>query len=73
MLLTNTLPGDSLAPKTETSVAGEATAPVVSNQPLTTVALAESNFDFGNNKKGEKVNHVYEITNTGKNPLVIQK
>ena len=70
---TNTLPGDSLAPKTETSVAGEATAPVVSNQPLTTVALAESNFDFGNIKKGEKVNHVYEITNTGKNPLVISE
>lgn len=70
---TNTLPGDSLAPKTETSVAGEATAPVVSNQPLTTVALVESNFDFGNIKKGEKVNHVYEITNTGKNPLVISE
>lgn len=70
---TNTLPGDSLAPKTETSIAGEATAPVVSNQPLTTVALAESNFDFGNIKKGEKVNHVYEITNTGKNPLVISE
>ena len=70
---TNTLPGDSLAPKMETSVAGEATAPVVSNQPLTTVALAESNFDFGNIKKGEKVNHVYEITNTGKNPLVISE
>lgn len=70
---TNTLPGDSLAPKTETSVAGEAIAPVVSNQPLTTVALAESNFDFGNIKKGEKVNHVYEITNTGKNPLVISE
>ena len=70
---TNTLPGDSLAPKTETSVAGEATAPVVSNQPLTTVALAESNFDFGNIKKGEKVSHVYEITNTGKNPLVISE
>lgn len=70
---TNTLPGDSLAPKTETSVAGEVTAPVVSNQPLTTVALAESNFDFGNIKKGEKVNHVYEITNTGKNPLVISE
>lgn len=69
----NTLPGDSLAPKMETSVASEAPAPVVSNQPLTTLALSESNFDFGNIKKGEKVNHVYEITNTGKNPLVISE
>lgn len=69
----NTLPGDSLAPKMETSVAGETPAPVVSNQPLTTLALSESNFDFGNIKKGEKVNHVYEVTNTGKNPLVISE
>ncbi len=44
-----------------------------SNQPLTTVALSESNFDFGNIKKGDKVEHVYEITNTGDNPLVISE
>ena len=49
------------------------TAAVNSNQPLTTVALSESNFDFGNIKKGEKVNHVYEITNTGTNPLIISE
>lgn len=70
---TNTLSGDSLAPKMQTSVAGAVASPTVSNQPLTTVALAESNFDFGNIKKGEKVNHVYEITNTGENPLVISE
>jgi len=68
----NTLHGDSLPQKTETSVAGEAAAPL-SNQPLTTVALSESNFDFGNIKKGDKVNHVYEITNTGTNPLIISE
>lgn len=45
----------------------------VSNQPTTTVALSESNFDFGNIKKGAKVNHVYEITNTGTNPLIISE
>lgn len=44
-----------------------------SNLPLTTVALAQSNYDFGNIKKGEKVSHVYEITNTGKNPLIISE
>lgn len=39
--------------------------------PLTTVALKESDFDFGEIKKGDVVSHVYEITNTGKNPLII--
>ncbi|MBB4807586.1 hypothetical protein HNP38_002892 [Chryseobacterium defluvii] len=43
------------------------------DQPLTTIALSESNFDFGKIKKGEKVQHVYEITNTGTNPLVISE
>ncbi|WP_294301978.1 DUF1573 domain-containing protein [uncultured Chryseobacterium sp.] len=44
-----------------------------SKQPLTTVALSESNFDFGKIKKGEKVQHVYEITNTGSSPLIISE
>ncbi|MDF2552921.1 MAG: hypothetical protein K0R36_2270 [Chryseobacterium sp.] len=71
--IANTLSGDSLPHKTHTSVAGETATPVASNQPLTTVALSESNFDFGTIKKGDKVNHVYEVTNTGKNPLVISE
>ncbi len=44
-----------------------------SNQPLTNIALSESNFDFGTIKKGDKVQHVYEITNTGTNPLIISE
>ena len=42
-------------------------------KPLTTVALSESDFDFGNIKKGEHVEHVYEVTNTGTNPLIISQ
>ncbi|PKF74672.1 hypothetical protein CW752_08175 [Chryseobacterium sp. PMSZPI] len=53
-------------------VAGETAAPA-SNQPSTSLALSESNFDFGKIKKGDKVEHVYEVTNTGKNPLVISE
>jgi len=45
----------------------------VPDQPLTTIALSESSFDFGKIKKGNKVEHVYEVTNTGANPLVISK
>lgn len=66
----------SIAPATGDSAVApastEATAPA-SNQPLTTIALSESNFDFGKIKKGDKVEHIYEITNTGTNPLVISE
>jgi len=66
------LTGDSaaaMAPASEQTAA----AASASKQPLTTVALSGSNFDFGKIKKGEKVQHVYEITNTGSNPLVISE
>ncbi|WP_223560357.1 DUF1573 domain-containing protein [Chryseobacterium lathyri] len=68
---------DSTAGATNLAPTGLAAAPAeaapVSNQPLTSVALSENNFDFGKIKKGDKVEHVYEITNTGKNPLVISE
>ncbi|MCS3871577.1 hypothetical protein J3D55_004493 [Chryseobacterium ginsenosidimutans] len=68
---TNLAPMDSASSKvSETTPA--AAAPV-SNQPLTTIALSENNFDFGNVKKGDKVQHIYEVTNTGTNPLVISE
>lgn len=40
-------------------------------KPLTTVAFSEIDHNFGEIKKGEKVEHVFEVTNTGKNPLII--
>lgn len=55
------------------AVTGETPAAPVSNEPSTSIALSESNFDFGKIKKGDKVEHIYEITNTGKNPLVISE
>lgn len=41
------------------------------SKPLTTVAFSETDHNFGDIKKGEKVEHVYEVTNTGTNPLII--
>lgn len=41
--------------------------------PLTTVALSESAFEFGKIKKGDHKDHTYEITNTGNNPLIISQ
>lgn len=65
----------------ENTVPAETAAPEVSSQadlikeaqskPLTTLVLSENHFDFGKIKKGESVKHVYEVTNTGSNPLII--
>lgn len=41
------------------------------SKPLTTVAFSETDHNFGDIKQGEKVEHVFEVTNTGANPLVI--
>lgn len=43
------------------------------SKPLTTLALSESHFDFGKIKKGESKEHVYEVNNTGTNPLIISQ
>jgi len=68
---TTTTPADS---STVAPVSAEAaTLAPASNQPVTTIALSESNFDFGKVKKGDKVEHIYEVTNTGTNPLVISE
>lgn len=71
---------DQLVINEETSVAAPETAattqevaPTAQAGPATTIALSESNFAFGKIKKGDKVEHVYEITNTGANPLVISE
>lgn len=70
----------------QTVTPGSTTAPVVAPAPTatteemvekaqkmskTTVALSSADHDFGNVKKGQKVQHIYEITNTGKVPLII--
>ncbi|KPH12323.1 DUF1573 domain-containing protein [Chryseobacterium sp. ERMR1:04] len=71
----NLPPADSTAAHVGEAAGTPAVAatPAPSNQPLTTVALSENSFDFGKVKKGDKVEHVYEITNTGTNPLVISE
>lgn len=45
----------------------------IQNQPLTTLALSENHFNFGKIKKGSKVEHTYEVTNTGEAPLIISE
>ncbi len=43
------------------------------SKPQTSLALSENHWDFKDVKKGESVEHVYEVTNTGDNPLVISQ
>ncbi len=49
------------------------TAEAATTNPTTNIALSESQFDFGKMKKGEQKEHVYEVTNTGENPLIISQ
>ena len=62
----------SLAPTaTTTPAATTPAAPAVPAGPATTVNFAETEFDFGTVEMGEKVEHIYKFTNTGKEPLTI--
>ena len=65
------LPADKVQTVTPPVVAEN--APAKPTGPNTTVALSTNNHDFGKVKKGTKVQHVFEITNTGKSPLVISE
>ncbi|WP_379966402.1 DUF1573 domain-containing protein [Epilithonimonas sp. UC225_85] len=73
------IPGvDSTQPKTVVDALSQQQAPEESemlkeaqSKPLTTVAFSETDHNFGDIKKGEKVEHIYEVTNTGTNPLII--
>jgi hypothetical protein len=69
---------DSATTMPSTEEAAPANATLASVQPApagpsTSVAFSESDFKFGKIKKGDKVEHVYEVTNTGTNPLVISE
>ncbi len=60
-------PGSGLA-VSPTPNAAEPAAPV---GPTTSVQFAETEFNFGKVKAGEKVRHEYSFKNTGKEPLII--
>ena len=40
---------------------------------LTNLVLSEAHFEFGKMKKGDQKEHIYEVTNTGENPLIISQ
>ena len=60
-------------PPTSPSVVptANATTPAPPVGPTTAVTFNETEFNFGQVKAGEKVQHVYKFKNSGKEPLVI--
>lgn len=49
----------------------DAAQPAAPTGPTTAMTFKETEFNFGKVKAGEKVQHEYTFTNTGKEPLVI--
>lgn len=46
---------------------------VIAPEDAAQITFEEEVFDFGEITEGEKVEHIFKFTNTGKNPLVISK
>lgn len=44
-----------------------------SNLPATSISFTESEWDFGTINEGDRVEHVFNFTNTGTEPLVLEK
>lgn len=63
--------GTEVVETVEESLENNPMAVQAQESPLTTVALSAPSFDFGVVKSGSIVEHTYELTNTGQNPLII--
>lgn len=64
--VTDSIPTTNVAVDENAALLAQAKA-----NPLTHAVLSQSHYEFGKIKKGDKVEHSYEITNTGNNPLII--
>lgn len=51
----------------------EAEAPAAPTGPTTTITFAENAWDFGTIDEGDAVTHIFKFTNTGDNPLIIDR
>lgn len=66
--------GEAVAPAQSPEIMSQETLlQETKNKPQTSLALSENHWDFKDVKKGESVEHVYEVTNTGENPLIISQ
>ena len=68
-------PQETAAPDTKMDAAREtATAPEAADAgPTTTITFAENAWDFGTIDEGDAVTHIFKFTNTGDEPLIIDR
>lgn len=69
---TEAAPATSPAPANDGTVSLSPSTEQAPAAPLTTISFKEVEFDFGKIKQGETVKHVFEFTNTGSNPLILE-
>ncbi len=67
--------GEKVTPNTaktiEVNQPNTPNTPTVAAGPTTTIKFDETTFDFGTVDQGDKVQHTYKFTNTGKESLII--
>lgn len=74
VLETNNSPSEALEPsQMNTENANTASPALADSKSLTNLVLSDNVFDFGDIKKGDLKSHTYEVTNTGKYPLIISE
>jgi len=61
------------APKVEGAGLSQDVEPVTQNEAAPEIFPVEPLFDFGQARQGEKVEHIFQIQNTGTADLVIKK
>ena len=65
--------GASDTPQVVRSERSQEMEPVTQGEDVPKIASTEPQFDFGEVKEGEKVEHVFQIQNTGSADLVIKR
>lgn len=67
---TDAAPDVKMDPARDAATEPEAAAPT---GPTTTMTFAENAWDFGTIDEGDAVTHIFTFTNTGDNPLIIDR
>ena len=64
---------ETAAPEAQMDPAAEAAEAPVEAGPSTSMTFAENAWDFGTIDEGDAVTHIFTFTNTGDNPLIIDR
>ncbi len=64
---------ETAAPEAKMDPAADAAEAPVEAGPSTSISFAENAWDFGTIDEGDAVTHIFKFTNTGDNPLIIDR